>query len=309
MKQAFVYLTLNCNNNCSMCYMHEHYSRTFEMVFENACELLRKLREDGVEKVTFLGGEPTLYSHLLPLLRYSKDISTPFVRIQTNGQFMPSFLDESIVQECVDAFTFSLDGHTAELNGSLRKGSDFNLTVQNIKKSLTGRWKIAVNATVSAKNIDNIFDIIEFINDLGVPHLYLNLMFETNWENISVRDAIEMPSKWASAFDRINHKYANTSMRIKLPIGFSKRADCTNNCQALDDERIYIMPNMDTYPCILLIDDPNFATNLMTPTQRKECRQLFAEHCDAACMFLKNTYAKAQFKPLCLYNKIDIGAV
>lgn len=305
MRQAFMYLTLKCNNSCKMCYMNNHYSKKNEMDFNEACNTLRILKTQKIEKVTFLGGEPTLYTKLNELLQYAKDIGISFVRIQTNGQFNKAFFNDKLLMKNIDAFTFSLDGHTEELNGIMRIGSDFDAIISNIKLATTTDKKIAVNITVSVVNIDYVCEIIDFVYSLGVKKIYINLMFDANEVKMTQNEADEFQQKWKFTTEVIKEKYSQLPICIKLPIGFSYTANQNNKCEAFSPNRVYIMPNLDQFPCILMVNNPEYAITpyswrFPTIMKKQKCLQ-----CEQKCMFLVNTYKEVS--PMCLYNKINIG--
>lgn len=302
MRQAFIYLTLKCNNSCRMCYMNNHYSQKDEMDFDEACSTLQMLKNQNVEKITFLGGEPTLYSKLKDLLQCARDIGISFIRLQTNGQFNESFFFDQALMKNIDAFTFSLDGHTQELNSIMRIGSDFNRIVSNIKLATTLNKKIAVNITVSITNIDYVCEIIDFVYNLNVKKIYINLMFDANEIKTTENEANEFQSKWNFTAELIKKKYSTVPICIKLPVGFSQTLNTNNKCEAVHPNRVYIMPNLDQFPCILMVNNPEYALNPYSWTIPTIMKNL---QCEQKCIFLANTYKKSL--PMCLYNKTNIG--
>lgn len=60
--QVFLYVTDECNIRCTQCYYKPSLKKYHaEMPTNVLLSLLRKFRELGAIKVSFLGGEPTLY--------------------------------------------------------------------------------------------------------------------------------------------------------------------------------------------------------------------------------------------------------
>lgn len=65
LKQVFMYITDKCNIACEQCIYKpsiNHYINE-EIPLNDALELLRTFKKLGASKVTFLGGEPTLYGY------------------------------------------------------------------------------------------------------------------------------------------------------------------------------------------------------------------------------------------------------
>jgi molybdenum cofactor biosynthesis enzyme MoaA len=73
LRQVFMYITDRCNLECEQCIYKPSISHFIneEIELSTALGLLSTFRELGAAKVTFLGGEPTLYGYRLggkPLL-------------------------------------------------------------------------------------------------------------------------------------------------------------------------------------------------------------------------------------------------
>src|SRR5258708_27653088 len=71
--QVFMYITDRCNLECEQCIYKPSISHFIneEIELDTALDLLSTFRSIGASKVTFLGGEPTIYGHSLggkPLL-------------------------------------------------------------------------------------------------------------------------------------------------------------------------------------------------------------------------------------------------
>jgi hypothetical protein len=63
--QIFMYITDRCNLECEQCIYKPSISHFIneEIALDDALDLLATFRHMGATKVTFLGGEPTLYGH------------------------------------------------------------------------------------------------------------------------------------------------------------------------------------------------------------------------------------------------------
>ncbi len=98
LKQVFMYITDRCNCACSQCIYKpniNHYINE-EIPLGEALSLLKLFKSLGASKVTFLGGETTLYGSsenrkpLLNLIKETKVIGYEYVRLDTNGQLIQS---------------------------------------------------------------------------------------------------------------------------------------------------------------------------------------------------------------------------
>ncbi len=87
LRQVFLYLVDDCNLRCVQCLYKLDICfqvEKKEIAFEDAVKLISDFKEMGATKLTLMGGEPTLYKHLLDLIKKSKELGYEYVRIDTN---------------------------------------------------------------------------------------------------------------------------------------------------------------------------------------------------------------------------------
>jgi MoaA/NifB/PqqE/SkfB family radical SAM enzyme len=153
--QVFMYITDRCNLECEQCIYKpsiSHYINE-EIALHDALGLLRKFHDMGATKVTFLGGEPTIYGHkeggkpLLNLLEGTKNIGYDYIRMDTNGQTIASLLDH-VEFSNLNEIAFSLDGFSPETNDPLRGAGTFVRAVTAIKKSLVLGYRVTITCCI-----------------------------------------------------------------------------------------------------------------------------------------------------------------
>ena len=67
-KTAWFTTNKSCNNRCSWCYAREtKFSNAF-MDLGNACKLVDELYKNNVKNIVLIGGEPSIYKYLIPLI-------------------------------------------------------------------------------------------------------------------------------------------------------------------------------------------------------------------------------------------------
>ena len=94
LKQVFVYLTSRCQLHCRQClYKPLLKNDSSDIDYCVLTELMRLFKEYGAYKISFLGGEPTLYHDLnyhknfYDVVTSAKKLGYRYVRVDTNGQF------------------------------------------------------------------------------------------------------------------------------------------------------------------------------------------------------------------------------
>ena len=145
-----MYLIDICNLHCGQCLYKPELAFQMEdkqIPFERAVNLMRNIRALGAVKMTFMGGEPTLYAELPELIHEAKKMGFEYVRIDTNGMFKPELLDHPFMKE-LDEITFSLDGPTAELNDPVRGKGVFKRCTENIRNAVDRGYAVQITTCV-----------------------------------------------------------------------------------------------------------------------------------------------------------------
>jgi len=151
----------DCNLKCTYCYA------TFRDIpgtlsEARALDVLDRLREAGTEKVTFVGGEPTLCPHLPELVEHAKDIGLVTMLV-TNGTRLDAKYRARIVPN-LDWVSLSIDAadpHVMALMG--RGNAKFHaLCVRRWEElSAVPHLRLKVNTVVTRQNLhDDMRDLI-----------------------------------------------------------------------------------------------------------------------------------------------------
>lgn len=160
---ASFHIVKPCNMKCKFCYAtFEDLENVKQMSLENAKIVVKKLKDAGVEKITFAGGEPLLYKHIEELISYSKEIGL-VTSIITNGILLSVDLLKRL-QGKLDWVGVSIDSVNWETNQKIGRfqGSEqtqYYSLVYNIK---TLGFKLKINTVVNKYNESE--DLYKFIN-------------------------------------------------------------------------------------------------------------------------------------------------
>lgn len=183
-EKVIINLTYQCNNHCRFCAVGDREKRHGEL--KHQCRLLRDYRVRGITAVDLDGGEPTLYPHFFPLVRFAKEAGYGRISVTTNGRrladrpFASRFLLSGITNLLI-----SLHGHTPEIHEHhTRRQGSFQQTVQGIRHAVRlkpRRITLAVNTVITGRNAPSISDFFRFVRDLGVGRV--NVQFVTPFGN------------------------------------------------------------------------------------------------------------------------------
>lgn len=161
-------LTNDCNLNCRMCGRHDAaFKKTrLDMAW------LRRLEPilGDIEEVTLMGwGEPTVHPDFSEMLRFIHSHG-PRIYFCTNGMNLRK-LKNDIFENEVDIIAVSLDGSTAERNGAIRHGADFDLITDGISDIVAEKkrrgTKFPYINTVTTLMADNLGDFPALVRLAG----------------------------------------------------------------------------------------------------------------------------------------------
>ncbi len=274
-KQVFVYITSRCQLHCRQClYKPLLCASSSDINFCLLMELLEIYNKWGAYKLSFLGGEPTLYydkinkKRLSDVIVAAKKMGYKYIRIDTNGQFDSSFLNDAGIKQ-LNEITFSLDGHNQETNDSVRGVGSYQKCVENIKKAVETGYNVQITSCVhkfSCPNaevgLQNLKDMIVFAKELGVKSINFHPILKVgiardNWidsTNIAVSDWQEVYNQMLSILP-----WDNDSIKVRIPMRFATVSQVENNiekyhyCPVDMGERALIMPDGQIKVCAFTI--------------------------------------------------------
>ncbi|WNY25252.1 viperin family antiviral radical SAM protein [Methanolapillus millepedarum] len=164
-RSANWHITSRCNYKCQFCFAKE--VRTELRDEKKQEEIIRTLRDIGIEKLNIVGGEPQMHPDFDRILRLSKDYGLT-TTLQTNGSFLtPKNVD--YMAKYLDWIGLSIDSGIEMTELQLGRGPGNH--VNHIKKCCS--WihstgvNLKINSTITSLNWDE--DLHDLINELS-PH-------------------------------------------------------------------------------------------------------------------------------------------
>lgn len=128
-----------CNLKCIMC---PHGDSTYDndsgiMEDSLARKLIQDCIENGVTSIKLSGrGEALLHRNLVEYVKMAKQGGILDVMFNTNALLLKPSLSKALIEADLDLIIISIDGATKETYESIRRGSDFDIVVKNVKNLL-----------------------------------------------------------------------------------------------------------------------------------------------------------------------------
>ncbi|OTP10796.1 hypothetical protein A5844_000930 [Enterococcus sp. 10A9_DIV0425] len=163
-KTAYLVITHKCNLKCVYCYAEASPEKDYEdrLNLKEWLTILNQLKDEGVEKIVFTGGEIGLSRDTLTLIDYAKQLDLT-VGLITNGTLLRNKKDAEFLAERCDSLTISLDSIDPVANDKNRGNGCYKLAMRAIQHLLDLKYKnISVNATITNNNFDQVDETIQF---------------------------------------------------------------------------------------------------------------------------------------------------
>ena len=274
-KQVFVYITSRCQLHCKQCLYKPLLSpNSSDIDFNRLIILLQTFHEWGAYKLSFLGGEPTLYydkinnKNLSDLIIAAKQIGYTYIRIDTNGQFNTSFLYNDGIKQLTE-ITFSLDGHNEETNDAVRGTGSSKKCITNKKAAVELGYNVQITSCVhkfSCPNADiglkNLKSMISFAKKLGVKSINFHPILKVGIARDAWIDSTDISiSDWKSIYNQmlLLLPWDNDSIKVRIPMRFANREMVSHDkekyhyCPVDMGERALIMPDGQIKVCAFTI--------------------------------------------------------
>ena len=197
----------SCNSNCIMCSTRPkaefHPDRKTQEIIED----LTKGIKEGYSKVEFTGGEPTIRSDILHLIKLAKDLGYKEIGISTNARMLSykSFC-QKIVEYGVNRITFTLNAHNSKLGDAIcRTTGAFNQTIKGVKNILEYP-EVAVSANIVASKLNYKYfkQIGELIYDLGIKYCHILDLIPDGYAKKFYKVLSVKPSNLSKSFNVFN---------------------------------------------------------------------------------------------------------
>lgn len=185
-------ITTKCNQNCKYCH---RFLGINDLTYEENKQILNNLIKDGVNNITWTGGEALLYPNLKELLKISKENGIKN-KLITNGMVLAQNENMREILDYLDSLTLSLDTINDDTNEELGRGRNHFEEVKTILDYVKGKnLKVNINTVVSKKNINEMEQLGEFLNNYNISKwkffkfMPLRETAEKNKDEFAITDA------------------------------------------------------------------------------------------------------------------------
>lgn len=201
-------LTSKCNFRCEFCHIHKKNNIKQDMTTAQVFTVIDALAKAGVSFLYVTGGEPLIREDIAEILKYIKK-KHMYVLLATNGSlFIQKFNN---IYKYIDNVHFSIQSvnNFEKIAGYTKK--EFENICNGIKLATKSKIPIQINIPVDKNNINEMIDIVEFINKNffvnDIEFLPIELLSSNKEDNEQIRILLPNMENFNNNLSVIKKKY------------------------------------------------------------------------------------------------------
>ncbi len=188
-------LTYQCNDRCSYCYASSacfpgnrpHPTSADAMPITYAKEVMTELKSCGAENCLLIGGEPTLYPHLLELVEEGNRLGLK-MKLVTNGRRLADRrYVESLKSAGLAHASVSIEASTKERHDAITRTHGFRQRLAGLSNLNEAGLSHNSILTLSVQNADEIVPVAELMHTMGVR----NILYNFSLPSVSEADGVD----------------------------------------------------------------------------------------------------------------------
>ena len=169
----WIEVTKKCNQACVHCYSNSDLGQPIDgqMTLNNWLKVIDDASGLGCKSIQFIGGEPTLYPHLITMIEFASEKNYDVIEVFTNATTLTSSLINAFAKHNVQVAS-SLYSCKAEVHDDITKNvGGFEKTVDSLKRLLSAKIPLRIGVIEMEQNKGHWQDTINYLNLLGIQRV------------------------------------------------------------------------------------------------------------------------------------------
>lgn len=189
------HITAKCSQACPYCWGPRRFRNPVDA--DTAKRIIDRIRDCGIKRIVFTGGDPLQRPDAPTLIRYAKAQGLE-TALSTTGDFVTKEILE-LVAPALDLISLPLDGSTEEVNARTKHPGHFFAIMRSLywlRKYPSIDVKVCTPVTRhNLEDITHIASMVEAYSHITKARVFYNVfqafprtMFSVKWENLLVSD-------------------------------------------------------------------------------------------------------------------------
>jgi cyclic pyranopterin phosphate synthase len=181
-KTLRISLLNRCNLSCPYCNVGEkandnHVTSPKEIAVDDLLQIVEKLHHElDLKTIRLTGGEPLLYSDLIPVIKGIRSMGILDIKLTTNG-FLLERLALPMKQAGMQSINVSLDAMDEDVFFLMSKRNNVTRILNGIEAAITAGLKVKINTVImKGMNESQLLPLLEYAFSKRLPIRFLEVM-------------------------------------------------------------------------------------------------------------------------------------
>ncbi|WP_280234925.1 radical SAM protein [Nocardia cyriacigeorgica] len=263
-RNVYLYITEACQLRCEHCYMGERLERALKMTPQQIVDTLATWRQLGGDKLTILGGEPTLHPWYIDAIRAARTIGYGHVITTTNAQAIARKKFARLTPEDFAYVQVSMDGGSAATHDTVRGEGTFDQAMQTSAELCERGFDTRIICTVHKANEGDVLRLLDIADGIGASLVKFHV-FSTIGTGHGNADMAMNPLEWVNFCARLELVAPEHKSRVWFQPTYARRdqmdryaGEGYQGCIGRTLDRISIFPDGRCYVCSYLFDTDTY---------------------------------------------------
>ncbi len=214
--------TNSCNLRCRMCHVSLcdlENSDNFDISLLDKMSIMR-----GKWVSVSSNFEPLMHQQFVQIIKKLSDMDLK-ISLTTNGTMLKPEIIDKISGSNIKDITFSFDAIKKETYENIRRRANHESTIENIKyfRKKFPETYVAINAVLMKSNIDELVEMAEFWDSVGINQLRLIFMVLRSLDDDIVKESLYPMREYAfRELDKVAEHIIDNKKRITLSSPYYK---------------------------------------------------------------------------------------
>ncbi|MFD4401139.1 radical SAM protein [Nocardia sp. NPDC058499] len=263
-RNVYLYITEACQLRCEHCYMGERLERALKMTPQQIVDTLTVWRKLGGDKLTILGGEPTLHPFYVESIKVASKIGYGHVITTTNAQQAARKKFTELEPSDFAYVQVSLDGGSAATHDAVRGSGTFDIAMETTAELCDRGFDTRIICTVNKANEADVLNLLTIADEIGASLVKYHV-FSTIGTGHGNEDMAMTPPEWVNFCNRLEGVAPEHETRVWFQPTYARRdqmdryaGEGYQGCIGRTLDRISVFPDGRAYVCSYLFDTDSY---------------------------------------------------